>query len=154
MTRRRNTASTPRALDPTRARRASQAAAVGQVAGEGMGVDPSGRLQSLLGDGFYKDGDGVWQVRVGRGIALSPGSPKRLVVDLEQPAMAQAVQQIFDASGLEAAIVAGDAATLAAAIDYTRDIDGGSPDTWDGPDVVYGPRIIEPLREFDGGVEL
>lgn len=94
MTRRRNTAGTPRALDPVRARRASQAAAVGQVAGSGMGVDPSGRLESKLGQGFYKDGEGTWQIRVRAPLSLSPGSPRSLTIDLESQVVVEKVQAI------------------------------------------------------------
>lgn len=133
MTRRRNTASTSRALDPTRARRASQAAAVGQVAGEGMGVDPSGRLESRLGQGFFKDGDGVWQIRVRAPLHLAPGSPRALTIDLSSAVsreiLAAAEPTSDDVKGLddddtitatlnrfEAAFLAGDV-TLQAALD-------------------------------------
>lgn len=138
---RRNTMGTARALDPTRARRASQAAAVGQVAGAGMGVDPSGRLESKLGEGFFQDGSGVWQTRLGFLLKLDPGSPKRVAVDED------ALMSLLSAYALDADLEA----LAAQMVVESGDIDGGEAATWLGPDALYTASVCEPLEELDGG---
>lgn len=89
MTRKRNTFQTPRVLDEQRARRASGAASVGEAAGAGLSVDQSGRLSVVMGDAFYLDDRKRWQIRVGDGLALAPGSPKRLTVLLDGRSIVQ-----------------------------------------------------------------
>jgi hypothetical protein len=79
MSRRRVTSGTPRALDPTRARRGSQQAAAGRVAGQGQTVDASGRTQADIGDEFFFDERGRQRLRVDdETVEIAPGSPRRV----------------------------------------------------------------------------
>lgn len=83
MSRKRLTSGTPRALDGTRARRGSQQAASGAVAGRGATVDASGRLGLDLGPGFYFDERGRLNLLVdGVTLQVTPGSPSRLTLVL------------------------------------------------------------------------
>lgn len=141
MTRRRNTASTPRALDPTRARRASQAAAVGQVAGRGQAIDPSGRIVPVDGDGFTRDADGALHLNLGFLLHLPTGSPRRVAVDrdgLVRFLLGWASQT--DLAGAVSALTS-----------LACDLDGGEAGTWATPDVVLSASLLEPWAEFDGG---
>lgn len=141
MTRRRNTASTPRALDPTRARRASQAAAVGQVAGKGQAIDPSGRIVPVDGDGFTRDADGALHLNLGFLLHMPTGSPRRVAVD--RLALIAFLGGWASQSDLEGAV-----ATLTS---LACDLDGGEADTWATPDVATTATLLEPWAEFDGG---
>lgn len=95
-TRRRATGGIPRALDPVRARRASQQASAGQTAGPGQLVDTSGRIVPHLGDVQYVDRDGAQQIRLGDGLVVTTGSPKRIdsKVQPREVAKAQATADV------------------------------------------------------------
>lgn len=92
-TRRRSTAGTPRALDPVRARRASQQTAQGRLAGPGQTVDTTGRIVPDLGDVSYVDRNGKQQIRIDEAsLQIVTGSPKRIAArtkpaDVEQVAV-------------------------------------------------------------------
>lgn len=105
MARQRNTFQTPRVSDPVTARRASQAASTGGVAGAGSGVDGSGRITTLLGDGFYLDNRKVWQMRVRAPLVLLPGSPKAFTILLPT------AQEIVDDAEIVASAVVDDSDT-------------------------------------------
>lgn len=141
MTRRRNTMSAPRALDPTRARRASQAAAVGQVAGRGQAIDPSGRIIPVDGDGFSRDQDGALHLNLGYLLHMPTGSPRRVAVDRD--ALLALLAGWVTTGALESAVA--DLTALAC------DLDGGEASTWLTPDVSTTVTLLEPWAEFDGG---
>lgn len=75
--RRRNTFQTPRVTDAVTARRASQQASVGGVAGKGSKVDRTGRIGPDLGPEFFQDERGTWRPRSGTSIVWTPGSPPK-----------------------------------------------------------------------------
>lgn len=149
-TRRRSTAGTPRALDPVRARRASQQASQGRVAGPGQAVDESGQIIPDLGDVQYVDRDGKQQIRVdGTSLQIGTGSPKRLEARVK-PADIQEV-----AAEAEAATSELDARTAAAIVTLIAEdvaIDGrltaleAAPPAHghDGGDITTG--VIDPNR--------
>jgi hypothetical protein len=141
VTKRRNTMSAPRALDPTRARRASQAAAVGQVAGRGQAIDPSGRIIPVDGAETTRDADGVPHINLGFLLHNPTGSPRRVAVDRDA---------LIDfllgwASQVDLGQAVDSLTTLAC------DLDGGEAATWLTPDVSTTATLLEPWAEFDGG---
>lgn len=90
-TRRRTNGMIPRALDPVRARRASQQAAAGQTVGPGQLVDPSGRIVPHLGDVMFLDRTGAQQIRIDEAsLQVVTSSPKRIAARTK-PADVEAV---------------------------------------------------------------
>lgn len=73
-----------RNLDPVRARRGSAAAAGGNVTGRGLTTLAGGQIEILLGDFFYFGSKGeVLPRNPAKPLAIAPGSPPRLVLQLD-----------------------------------------------------------------------
>lgn len=117
MSKRQNTGGTPRNLDPTRARRGAAQAADGLVAGRGVTIDNSGRVQVDLGAALFFNDRGQVEIRVdGVTLGILPGSAESLRILIGDASIQKAkgggivarptIQQVQDGTGTLADTIA------------------------------------------------